>query len=180
MIIDLEVFNKKHNKKEKIKILQTLGFELNDFDIEKINREDILLKQYKCSMNVNTIAIGATFYEDGSKVEEGDVISLVRAIELYKWHKSLVENDFYKLFSKEEEYRMGQARKNVILDLLFNMGISKLRGFPFMLRCLKIGDWERASLELMYGNVEKGILSHYYQQVGQRAIDNVEKLRKGY
>ena len=179
MKIDLEIFNKKYNKEEKIKIIQTLGFKLNDFDIEKINREDILLKAYKCSMGVNTIGIGATFYENGKKVQEGDVISLVEAIELYEYHLSIVGLNLHALFSVEEIKAMGQVRVNVVLDLLFNMGINKVKKFPSMIKALKNKEWKRASLELKYANVEKGILSNYYQQVGQRAVDNVERLEKG-
>jgi lysozyme len=43
------------------------------------------LKAYKCPAGVWTIGFGNTFYEDGTKVKEGDVITQQRADELAKY-----------------------------------------------------------------------------------------------
>jgi lysozyme len=43
------------------------------------------LKAYKCPANVWTIGYGNTFYENGMKVKEGDVITQQRAEELAKF-----------------------------------------------------------------------------------------------
>ena len=40
------------------------------------------LTAYKCPANVWTIGVGSTFYEDGSKVKSGDVITKQRSSEL--------------------------------------------------------------------------------------------------
>ena len=40
------------------------------------------LTAYKCPANVFTIGIGSTFYEDGTKVKSGDVITKERSAEL--------------------------------------------------------------------------------------------------
>jgi lysozyme len=47
--------------------------------------EGCRLKAYKCPTNVWTIGYGNTFYEDGMKVKEGDVITQQRAEELAKF-----------------------------------------------------------------------------------------------
>jgi lysozyme len=47
--------------------------------------EGCRLKAYKCPANVWTIGYGNTFYEDGMKVKEGDVITQQRAEELAKF-----------------------------------------------------------------------------------------------
>ena len=47
--------------------------------------EGCKLKAYKCPANVWTIGYGNTFYEDGMKVKEGDVITQQRAEELAKF-----------------------------------------------------------------------------------------------
>jgi lysozyme len=65
------------------------------------------LKAYKCPSNVWTIGYGNTFYENGMKVKEGDVITQQRAEELAKFiidqfavtiepfiQKPLTENQF--------------------------------------------------------------------------------------
>lgn len=47
--------------------------------------EGCILKAYKCPAGVWTIGFGNTFYEDGTKVKEGDVITQQRADELAKF-----------------------------------------------------------------------------------------------
>jgi lysozyme len=47
--------------------------------------EGCVLKAYRCPANVWTIGFGNTFYEDGTKVKEGDVITQQRADELAKY-----------------------------------------------------------------------------------------------
>ena len=47
--------------------------------------EGCRLKAYLCPANVWTIGYGNTFYEDGTKVKEGDVITQQRADELAKF-----------------------------------------------------------------------------------------------
>jgi lysozyme len=47
--------------------------------------EGCKLKAYKCPANVWTIGYGNTFYENGIKVKEGDVITQERAEELAKF-----------------------------------------------------------------------------------------------
>jgi len=69
--------------------------------------EGCRLKAYKCPANVWTIGYGNTFYEDGMKVKEGDVITQQRAEEMAKFiidqfavsiapfiQKTLTENQF--------------------------------------------------------------------------------------
>ena len=47
--------------------------------------EGCVLKAYKCPAGVWTIGFGNTFYEDGTKVKEGDAITQQRADELAKY-----------------------------------------------------------------------------------------------
>ena len=47
--------------------------------------EGCRLKAYRCPSNVWTIGYGNTFYEDGTKVKDGDVITQQRAEELAKF-----------------------------------------------------------------------------------------------
>jgi lysozyme len=47
--------------------------------------EGCYLKAYRCPSNVATIGYGNTFYEDGTKVKDGDVITQARAEELAKF-----------------------------------------------------------------------------------------------
>lgn len=177
---DLNIFYEKYRKREKIKTIDEIGFKLEEFDKDKIMYEDIALKAYRCSLGVWTIGIGCTFYEDKIKVKKDDSISLVRALELYEWHKTLAKRELLSIFDRKTLNKIGKVREEVLLDLIFNMGRTKLSLFRNMIKALYNQDYEKAANELKYGNVEKGILSRYYTQVGDRAKDNVEKLRKGY
>lgn len=47
--------------------------------------EGCRLTAYRCPSNVATIGYGNTFYEDGTKVKDGDVITQQRAEELAKF-----------------------------------------------------------------------------------------------
>lgn len=179
MIIDLDIFEHKGNKQEKIRILEIIGVNVNPVMRQKIMYEDMILKAYKCSQGVWTIGVGCTAYEDSSKVKEGDVINIIRSLTLFHHHHSKAVQNLRCIFKFKELNEMGEVRKNVLVDLIFNMGLSGVKGFPSMIRALKNQDWDRASKELKYADVEKEILSKYYQQVGQRAKDNVRKLKEG-
>lgn len=181
MIIDLEVFERKGNKKYKIMMLELLGFELTPEMKQKIMYEDFLTKAYKDSIGKWTIGVGNTRYMLGGRfVEEGDVISIVEGInELRVDYEEAKENLWYNLgFSDYELNFMGEKRRNVLIDLIFNMGLNGVKKFPSMIHSLKEGNWEKASKELKYAD-GKSVLSNYYKQVGQRAKDNVRKLKEG-
>jgi lysozyme len=171
MTIDLDIFKKPYNKEEKIKILEEIGFEVNEAMRMKIHYEDIILKAYKCTAGKWTIGIGCTTYEDGKKVREQDVISLKKAVDLFEFHYTKAEEYLRILFFWHELEQMGEVRKNVLIDLIFNMGLTGVNKFPKMLKALELGDWEEAGEQLKD--------SLYYKQVGQRAVDNVRRLKEG-
>lgn len=57
--------------------------QINKAGYELLKRfEGCRLKSYKCPSAVWTIGYGNTFYEDGTKVKEGDVITQARAEQL--------------------------------------------------------------------------------------------------
>jgi lysozyme len=69
--------------------------------------EGCRLKAYRCSAGVPTIGYGNTYYEDGSKVKIGDVITQERAESLlkelvknyYHQHKNITQNQFNAITS---------------------------------------------------------------------------------
>lgn len=171
MSIDLDIFYKPYNKADKIRQLEVLGFEVNEAMRMKIHYEDIILKAYKCVAGKWTIGIGCTTYEDSKKVREQDVISLKKAVDLFEFHYTKAEEHLRILFFWDELEQMGEVRKNVLIDLIFNMGLAGVKKFPKMLKALREGDWEEAGEQLKD--------SLYYKQVGQRAVDNVQRLKEG-
>ena len=56
---------------------------------------------------------------------------------------------------------LNDARRGVLINMAFNMGIERLKTFKNMLAAMDIGDWPTAADELMD--------SKYAKQVGERA-----------
>jgi len=63
------------------------------------------------------------------------------------------------------------VRRAVVIDLIFNMGIHKVKAFVKMLTALRNKEWLKAHDELLN--------SRYAQQVGRRARENANLLAKG-
>jgi lysozyme len=93
--------------------------------------EGCRLKAYLCPANVWTIGFGNTFYEDGTKVKEGDVITQQRADELAKFiveqfansirsmiQKTLTENQFSACVSLAYNIGTGGFKKSSVLKKL--------------------------------------------------------------
>ena len=93
--------------------------------------EGCRLKSYLCPSAVWTIGYGNTFYEDGTKVKEGDVITQQRADELAKFiveqfansirpmiQKTLTENQFSACVSLAYNIGTGGFKKSSVLRKL--------------------------------------------------------------
>ncbi len=59
--------------------------------------------------------------------------------------------------------------REVLVDLVFNMGSAKVAGFPAFLAAIEAGDWSKAADEL--------VDSRWYRQVGRRSREIVAELR---
>lgn len=63
------------------------------------------------------------------------------------------------------------VRQDVLVNMCFNMGLGRLRGFMKMLDALRINDWQRAAREMLD--------SHWAQQVGDRAKELAQQMITG-
>jgi lysozyme len=93
--------------------------------------EGCRLKAYRCPSNVATIGFGNTFYEDGTKVKDGDVITQQRADELAKFiidqfavsiapfiQKTLTENQFSACVSLAYNIGTGGFKRSSVFKKL--------------------------------------------------------------
>jgi len=62
------------------------------------------------------------------------------------------------------------ARQGVLVNMSFNLGITRLAGFKRMLSAAQRGDYEAAAVEMLS--------SHWSEQVGDRALRLAEQMRK--
>ena len=67
--------------------------------------------------------------------------------------------------------RLNVARKRVICDMIFNMGLARVLAFKKMWEAIQAGDWEGAAREMLD--------SKWAKQVKGRAQELAETMRKG-
>ena len=63
------------------------------------------------------------------------------------------------------------VRQGVIVNMAFNLGFSKLEGFPKFLAACAHGDWETAADEMLS--------SAWAKEVGERAVRLAQQMRTG-
>ena len=135
---------------------------MNRIKAQLVRHEGLRLKPYRCTAGKLTIGIGRNLDDCGISQTESYV---------------LLENDIRNcekqlLDEIPEIYNpLDEARKSVLLNMCFNLGIGGLLEFNNTLDFIAAGDWERAA---------NGMLaSKWAKQVGRRAIELSELMRKG-
>lgn len=115
---------------------------------------------YEDSVGKLTIGIGRNLDDRGLSNKEIDY---------------LLSNDIDIVISQCEELPYWEdldgARRMVVADMVFNMGISRFRGFINTNRALRDGNYSRASNEIKD--------SRYYRQTGRRAVKNARVMKTG-
>lgn len=84
--------------------------------------EGLKLRAYLCPANVWTIGYGNTFYENGSKVQEGDKITLERADKLLFF----VVQKFEAEVSKLVKSAINDNQLGALTSFAFNVGAGNL------------------------------------------------------
>ena len=115
---------------------------------------------YKCPTGHLTIGYGHNL-EHGISIEAAELL-LRQDIEIavrqvknaFIWWPKLTEARFY-----------------VLVDMTFNMGISRLCGFKKMLSAVEQGDYQTAAKEML--------ASKWAAQVGRRAVELSKMMQKG-
>jgi len=82
--------------------------------------EGLSLQAYKCPAGVWTIGYGNTFYEDGTKVKEGDLVTRQRAEELLR----IIANDFAKKVATLVKAKLNIEQFDALCSFAYNVGIA--------------------------------------------------------
>ena len=85
--------------------------------------EGCKLKAYKCPANVWTIGFGNTFYEDGTKVKEGEVITQERADELF----DIIISEFVRMTDVLVKSNVTENNFSALVSFTFNVGTGNLK-----------------------------------------------------
>jgi len=118
---------------------------------------------YKCTAGKITIGWGRNLTDKG--VSEYEATIMLDA------DISDASADLRRVFTYDEFETLSFNRKMALTDLMFNIGLTRFRGFKKMIQAIKDRDFDRASNELMD--------SSYAKQVGNRAIKNRDLIRGG-
>ena len=127
-----------------------------------VRHEGLRLKPYRCTAGKLTIGIGRNLEDCG-----------ISQTEAYVLLENDIQNCEKQLIDEIPEIYNGldEVRKSVLLNMCFNLGIGGLLEFTNTLAFIAAGDWERAA---------NGMLaSKWAKQVGRRAIELSELMRKG-
>ena len=127
-----------------------------------VRHEGLRLKPYRCSAGKLTIGIGRNLDDCGITQSEAYVMLINDIMNCEKQLQAKIP-DIYN--------GLDEVRKSVLLNMCFNLGISGLLGFKNTLEFIKVGDWERAANNML--------VSRWAKQVGRRAIELSELMRKG-
>jgi lysozyme len=132
--------------------------------IEMIKRhEGVKDKVYKCSQGYETIGVGRNISESGLGLSQDEIDYLL--------HNDLERCD---MELKDSYYWYGglnKARRDAMVDICFNLGITRLRGFVKALEAMSREQFDIAADEFMD--------SLWAKQVGRRAEEVTEMIRTG-
>ena len=126
-----------------------------------VRHEGLRRLAYEDSVGVLTIGVGRNIEEVGLSDDEiyyllkNDIRRCETELDnAFRWHKDL-----------------DQVRQEAMINLCFNLGITRLRKFKLALRAMEAKDYEDAADEFLD--------SLWATQVGQRAVEVAEMIRTG-
>lgn len=121
--------------------------------------EDLRLKPYRCTADKLTIGYGRNLEDSGISKDEAEY--------LFSNDVKEAESELRHAFPWFEE--LSETRKDVLVNMRFNLGMPRLLGFKKFLKALSLGEYETAAHEMMN--------SLWAEQVGDRAKRLANQIR---
>ena len=125
-----------------------------------IAHEGMILRVYQDSLGIDTIGIGRNLVDRGISKEELDAMDIPNINTIYE--HGITEADAVYLATNdvqivEEELlsahpcvaELDSVRQLVLVDMAFNMGVPRLRGFKKMWAAIHKGDYTTAAKEML-------------------------------
>jgi len=116
-----------------------------------IKHEGIKLLPYQDTVGKWTIGVGRNFDDVPFSTEE--LVELFTLGLYEEWLMTLLDNDIKRVESEIKRFNwydlLSDVRKKVIIDMVFNLGLSRFNGFKKTISYLSIGDYENASIEML-------------------------------
>jgi len=109
------------------------------------------LKPYKDTKGKWTVGVGRNFSDVQFTTRE--LVDLMQGGITDKWCLMLLDNDLNGVLKDLSHFNwfdvMSDTRKKVIIDMVFNLGIIRFKGFKKTIDYLSIGNYEMASIEML-------------------------------
>jgi lysozyme len=132
--------------------------------IEQLKRhEGVRTHAYKCSADYITVGVGRNIDEDGGLGLSDDEIDYLLANDIKRCKQELVALSWF--------VDLDEVRQDALINLCFNLGLTRLLGFRNAMAAMAEGDYEKAADEFLD--------SRWATQVGQRAIEVTNMIRSG-
>jgi lysozyme len=126
--------------------------------------EGVRSHAYKCSENMITVGVGRNLDENGGIGLSDDEIEYLLMNDIERCDAELrAAYDWYEDLKK--------PRRDAMINLCFNLGLTRLRGFVKALEAMSREQYDVAADEFMD--------SRWAKQVGDRAVEVTELIRSG-
>lgn len=133
--------------------------------VETLKRhEGVRSHAYKCSENMITVGCGRNLDENGGIGLSDDEIEYLLSNDIKRCDEELAAA--YEWYED-----LTQSRRDAMINLCFNLGLTRLRGFVKALEAMSRGQYDVAADEFMD--------SRWASQVGDRAVEVTELIRTG-
>jgi len=126
-----------------------------------IRHEGMRLKPYVDTVGKTTIGVGRNLDDNG--------ISEAEAMMMLEHDIADCENEAARTW--EWFLLLDKVRQNVLLNMIFNMGMPRVLGFRNMLHAIELQDYAKASSDMLD--------SKWARQVGSRARELAEQMKSG-
>lgn len=125
--------------------------------------EGVVYEIYLDHLGLPTCGIGHLILKTDPEhgLEVGTPVSQARCEELFFKDLQIAQSECIQLYGSDTWMAFPEEVKEILVNMLFNMGRPRLSKFKKMNAALDAGDWKTASIE--------GRDSRWYNQVGARA-----------
>jgi len=123
---------------------------------------------FRDTVYIDSVGVPTVGY--GHALHEGSRIPHLVADLLFEQDFNDAKKD-YEILANREGLCLTPLRRGVLINMLFNMGLRRVMGFKKMLAALQADNWDEAAKQMLD--------SKWAHQVGPRAKDLAEKMRRG-
>lgn len=125
--------------------------------------EGVKSHAYKCTANMITVGVGRNIDENGGIGLSDDEIDYLLENDIKRCKQELISLSWF--------IDLDSVRQDAIVNLCFNLGLTRLMGFKNAMAAMAEGDYERAADEFYD--------SRWAKQVKSRADEVCEMIRTG-